>query len=295
MRLIRPGLVILLSLAASTRAADLAALAGRSIAAYDQIQAIDKEKDAAVGDRDEHRSAISRAMDQLKKPPLSAEELKKLDDRIATTQQSIERLKKQDPANSSLRYYENNLRAYDLKKEAGSIQGEEARKAHNAKLKERRDALDAEIKRISKPFNDRIAKAREPVRKDNTPLGAALSPFFKAPEKLFPGAKVAPVNATSHMAFGGSKWKTADGKSIAWAHIRIRSAEEAASDAKNEKLDGKYPIRTISKSQFWFWAGHFLIAFIPQHDDIKDPAKLKQHIGEFIDLAGLAAIQPKTP
>jgi len=150
--------------------------------------------------------------------------------------------------------------------------------------------LSDEHRKIVKPFNEQISKAKQVPNKMNDAYEEAMSKYCLKPGNDF--AEVAKTKVTSKMERDmiSYYWEDAKGKKVAWAHVRLRDKPKIPAKAK--MLDNTYYMTGHSNGSIWVWAGHFQVAFIMTKPEWKEKENMPKAIKSFVDLKGLAKINP---
>ena len=285
--------VVLLATVNATATTD-GALVALSIQTYEQIESIRSEMRDAVGDLSDEKRAYELAIRELNSEPKTQKQLDELDADIKRHKGILERSQNFNASGDSIAYSHKRVRDLTLILEAGKLKTDDEREAFRQKYQPRINELAARIQSLEAPFQDRIREAQEPTQAQNEALAEIIRPHIKAPQDGYPGSAVSHINATVHMAFGSSNWNDRDDNQIAWAHIRIRSLNEIEDYHRENLLDGKYPIQSLSDGSIWVWAGHFLITFVVDDEALKGKENIQKAIHQFIDLKSLASISAET-
>jgi hypothetical protein len=280
--------------AAGAWALDDAAVVAEAIQTYEQIEAIRAEMRDAVGELSDEKRAYELALYELDGKPKTKAQLDELAGSIRQQTKSLERIQANNGSKKSLAYCKRRIRDLTLILQASQLTTDAQRAAHRQKLQPRIDELAAQIRSIQAPYEERIQEIQHPADAGNDALTAVIRPHIKTPESAYPGSTAEHLNATVHMAFASCNWNDRDGNQIAWAHIRIRPLDEIEDYHRENLLDGKYPIQSLSDGSIWVWAGHFLVTFVVDDDGLKGKENIQEAIQQFIDLQGLAAIQTGT-
>ncbi len=282
--------VVLLSVS-STLASDDGNLVARSIQTYEQIEAIREQMRDATADLEAEKRAYELAIREANSGAKTEQQLKELRTELERHQQILIKAEKNNTPAASTDYSRKRVRDLSLMIEAGSLQTDVQRKAFKIKYQPKIDRLNKQIKRISTPYNKRISELQDAAQAESDALVGLLRPYLKTPGANYTGSRVDAVNADMSNAFGSSNWNDSDDHRIAWAHIRIRSQDEIEDYHRQNLLDGKYPIQSLSDGSIWVWAGNFLITFVADDEALKGKDNIQQAIHDFIDLEGLASIQ----
>ncbi len=281
---------VLLSVS-SAPASDHGNLVARSIQTYEQIEAIREQMRDATADLTAEKRAYELAIREANAGVKTEQQLKELRTELDRHQQILANAQKNNTPAASTDYSRKRIRDLSLMIEAGSLQTDVQRKAFTIKYQPKIDRLNKQIKRISTPYHTRISELQDAANADSDALVDMLRPYFKTPDANYTGSSVDAVCADMSNAFGSGNWNDSDDERIAWAHIRIRSQDEIEDYHRQNLLDGKYPIQSLSDGSIWVWAGNFLITFVADDDAIKGKDNIQQAIHDFIDLEGLASIQ----
>ncbi len=290
MRLIWLTLLAVVLSTTHTLGATDEALVALSIRTYQEVEAIRSEMRDAASDLADKKRAYELAIRELDAPPKTPDQLDKLAAGIKRHAAIIKHGQDGNGSEASIAYSQKRVHDLSLILEASKLKTDAGREAFRQKYQPRIDELTNKIQAIQAPYRVRIQDTQQPVRAENGALAEMIRTHFKTPNAAYPDSSVGQVNATVYMAFAASHWSDRNDKQIAWAHIRIRSLDEIEDYHRENLLDGKYPIQSLSDGSIWVWAGHFLITFVADDDSLKGKENIQQAIHQFIDLEGLAAI-----
>ena len=271
---LRSAIVSIIVFAASHSASgDVAKLAAESLKTYCALEAIGAEMRLASNGITNRVRAIESLVRDAGKPAPGA-------DKIEEYQQEIRRLKQQ-------------IAHLELKLEMARITDADTRKARVGELKTELKQLRAKEREVTKPFNDEMSKLKARVKDRYQPFVEAMKQFCRIPGETYPEVVKTEVHATFHSAFASYSWKNAEDKQLVWAHVRLRDRPEVPKKAK--KLDHAHYIMSSSHQSIWVWAGHFQITFMMQKKEWQGAEKVEKALKCFVDVDGLAKIDPTEP
>ncbi len=271
---LRSVVVSIAVLTASHRTSgDVAKLAAGSLETYKTMEAIGAEMRSASNGITSRVRAIESLVRDAGKPAPGP-------DKIEEYQQDIRRLKQQ-------------IAHLELKMEMAKITDADRRKARVEELKTELKQLRAKEREVTKPFNDEISRLRAEMKGKAEPFTDAMKRFCLIPGEAYPDVVKTEVHATFHSAFTSYSWKNAEDKQLVWAHVRLRDKPKVPKNAR--KLDGAHYIMSSSHQSLLTWAGHFQITFMMQKKGWQGAEKVEKALKCFVDVDGLAKIDPTKP
>jgi hypothetical protein len=248
--------------------ADVNELVRRSLKAYTEKEAIGAEMRKATANESARMSALWSAISALKKPAPDAEKVKGYE--------------------HSMEYARTQIAMYELLIELAKITDPAKRAEKLKEVEAERKTIREKQRELGKPFNDRISELGRAADADAKAFDDAMKAYCLTPGGEFKGAVPKSTRATPSDAFISYNWNDADGKQVAWAHLRLRDKPETRKDAK--LLDGKHAITSHSGSSMWVWVGHFKVAFIMSKKEWQSKEMIAKAVKAFIDLDGLAKL-----
>ncbi|MEM7229960.1 MAG: hypothetical protein AAF432_14220 [Planctomycetota bacterium] len=287
--------VVSVAISAIASAETIESLTARSLSAYEQIESIRTDMQNTTGSLSDELSTVGHVLSVFDEPLLTTEELDELDTEIAHAEKRLTWLEERNESEDAIARARMTVERHTMLRRLGTMSDKAARKAWRQKLTERKTSLEAKLTELATPYRTQMKDITASVQQDNKAFTDALSPFFLTPATDFEGVTLDHVNFTMHSAFGGVEWKDAEGKQIAWAHIRLRDDAEIQSYERDNLLDELYPIRSTSDYDLWVWAGNFLVTFVPSEGTMKNKELLQAVVTDFVDLEGLAAIEVDAP
>lgn len=266
-------------------------LFGIVIQSQAQLAELSQKRAEAVGDRAVAQRFLGDIANELAHEQSSDDRIKQAEGLVEHYTSQVKSLERPGSTPAYLAMAKAELKWAERLVAAAKLSDPAKRKTERDKVIAERQEVDAEVARIAEPFD---TQQRE-IRASLVPLSQQMTEIVKAHVKNPTGEFAGQVDRTSAnraISPGSATWKDTDGKNLAYAQFHVRDASEIPDRAKQDLLDGKYPIQKDSQRGIWIWAGTVRIVFGPERADMRNGEVLKQQIGQFIDLEGLAAIKP---
>lgn len=250
-------------------------------AAGERCEAIRKERGQAVGDLMQRMQIISHSMDRLNAAPPTEEQVNGMQTQLDW------RLKHSPDLVYVIEDLRQGIALADITEPA-------ARAAKRAELARTRAAMQKQVDVISRPYDERLDAASEPIKAMSKQWAQVLSPYFREPkEEPFSWLKRTELYWQSNNT-GQLAWRGADGvkacRGAIWLHTKLT---RITPDRK--LIDGKYPMSWQSKG-IEVTCGYFSVFILPEWPDWKrDEAVLIDLLHALVDLDGLAALRPDAP
>jgi len=247
-------------------------LAAESLKVYKQVAAINAEMETAAGKERKRIKEIEKLLNELN-PEIVQEYTREIQQYTA----EIEDLKK---------------RIEDLQRKIKEVRNTDPneRTAKAVKLEAEQKTLRVKEQKICEPFKDKIDELKRGVTDKAPEFNEAMKRFWLIPGEAYPNVLKTATNATFSSAFIWCRWKDANGKVLAWAHIRLRDKPTVRAGAR--MLDDTYYISSSSSGSIWVWAGHFQICFVMNKKEWQGKEKVAEAVKHFVDLKGLVEICP---
>lgn len=283
--------VLTLTSASMATVGDMDLLATRALTVYEQFEQIRSDMAERVGALPEEGRAVDQVIRAFDEPALADDERIALDGKIDRERDRLARLEER-AGNDPGRINRTRAKIIELQllRELGELNAASERLDFRDDLEARSAAIRAQIIDIERPFRDRMHAISSGSTADSERFSRELKPYFLPPSDAFSGVVPDNVRFTTHMAFGSVEWFDDAGEKVAWAHIRLRRDSEVTTLDRNDLLDGRYPVRTLSNDSIWLWAGNFLVTFVAVDPALEHKDALRAAVGDFVDLQGLAEI-----
>ncbi len=248
----------------------LNALAMASLACAKRYRIIKNEHKDAAGQLRDERVKVKMLKTRLKKPPADSEQLKK--DR------------------NLIDYYKKELKSSQARLEVGTVTDPNERRAMIVKLEAKKKKLDAEKKKIAKPFGDKTKELKRGLKEKEAALNDAMKRYCLTGGKAYPGATEISIKTTFYEGRTRCSWKDADGNWLCSALLELRNRPVIPKDAR--MLDGLYYVSSsaLHLNFIEVWVGNFHISFGVQKKEWQGKEDIGEALKQFIDIAGLAKI-----
>jgi DNA-binding transcriptional regulator YbjK len=247
---------------------NLNALAMASLACSDRYHRISRERSDATGQLRAERVKVKMLKSRLKKPPADSEQLKK--DR------------------SLIDHYKKEIRATQNRLEVGRVRDPNERTARIVLLEAQKKKLDAEKKKIARPYDDKIRKLKGGFKDKEAALNDAMKRYCLTGGKAYPGVTELLTETKFYRGRTRCIWKDADGKRLCRALLELRNRPVLPQGAR--MLDGLYWVEHSSGNTIRLWVGKFSVYFEVNKKQWQGEEKVADALKHFIDLAGLAKI-----
>jgi len=277
MRVLTVQVAIIFLVAASACAsedADVNALVSQSLHTYNQFEKIRGRMKAATSDLDERLRPIRAQIRWFKKPVPDDEGIHDININITFCKYQI----------STHEAYIEAARITDPKERARLVDKYEA---------DRERILEEELN-AGKPFRKRIDKLKQEFKDKQKPFDKAMKTYCLSPGSKYPTVASTYVSTPFHTGVLRYRWLDSDNKQLALARISLKDKPTVKDDA--EMLDNKFYVSTFYVSEHLpnieVWAGYFHVNFNITKAEWWRKEKIAELIKDFIDLDGLAKIDP---
>ncbi len=245
-------------------------LAAESLAVYQRVEEIKARKGDATREQTKRITEINSRRKELR-----PEIVQKYQRRIEQFTVQIERVKEK-------------IAQLQGKIEAFEKADPDEMKAQDTRLSGELGDLQAEQRRLALPFDEQIETVKRTVSGKKEAYEQAIGKHI-----LIPGKPYAEVAKRYVLApFGGTiiacNWKNAEGKDLAWSHIRLR--DKPAIHSRLPRLDETFLVTSHSNDRIWVWAGHFQVIFVVKKKEWQGKENVAEAVKAFVDLKGLAEI-----
>jgi len=246
----------------------LDALVRGSLACSKRYRTIQNEKHSIVKPLTDKRVKVKALIRRLKKPPADSEQLKK--DR------------------SEIGFWAKELENYRGRLDIGTITDPNERAAMIVKLEAEKKKLDAERKRITKPYNDQYTKLLRGLQDKNQLLNDAMKGFFLKGEIRYEGISKTTTRARFSQATISSNWEDDQGNTLCSAQLQLRNPPNIPENP--QMLDGVYYVSNGGNDRnfIWVWVGDFFVYFNVNKKEWLEKEKVGEILKSFIDLPRLA-------
>ena len=259
--------------ASHSASGDVAKLAAESLKTYKAMEAIGAEMRLASNGITGRVRAIESLVRDAGKPAPGPDKIEEYQREIRRLEQQVDHLK--------------------LKMEMAKITDAERREARVEELKTELKQLRAKEREVTRPFNDEMNRLKAEEKGRCEQFTEAMERFCRIPGEAYPDVVKTEVHATFHSAFTSYSWRDAEDKQLVWAHVRLRDKPKVPKNP--QMLDGAHYIMSCSHQSIWVWAGHFQVAFMMQKKEWQGAEKVEKALKCFIDVDGLAGIDPTKP
>jgi hypothetical protein len=194
--------------------------------------------------------------------------------------------KNKQSAQSSLKYQQKHYQS--LKKQIDSIKEDAAKVQEATRLEAKKQALDSEIEKRSRPFLDQknLIISRFDLNDKHAELKTLLTPHVISSSQRTSGLvnRIMKFANFSSSTFSGLWYK--DDNMIASFTIRIKP--EPRRIVSQEKILSKYPITSLTNTTMKFWVYNYFVNFSVEEKTWQTEAKLKKLALKLLDINGLA-------
>lgn len=254
--------------------ADVNALVAQSLHTYNQFEKIMGEMKAATSGLDERLRPIRAKISWFKQAAFD-------DERIRGSNSNITRARNQIARHQALIEV---AKITDPNKRAKLADKYEA---------DRKRILEEELDAF-KPFRKRIDKLKQEFKDKQKPFDKAMKTYCLSPQSKYPTVASTYVSTPFHTGVLRYRWLDSDNKQLALARISLKDKPTVKDDA--EMLDNKFYVSTFYVSEhrpnIEVWAGYFHVNFNITKAEWWRKEKIAELIKDFIDLDGLAKIDP---
>jgi len=273
MRILTVQVAIIFLVAASACAvedADVSTLISQSLKTYNQFEKIMGEMKAATSDLDKQLKPLRVEIKRFKKPAFDDERIRDI--------------------NRNITFYRNQISTREAYIEAARITNPKER----ARLV---DKYEADRKRIleeeldsRKPFRKRIDKLQKEFEDKQKPFDKAMKAYCLLPKSKYPALASTYVSTPFYTGTLTYKWRDSNNKQLAFAWISLKDKPVIKDNA--EMLDDTFYVSSHSSISIKVWAGHFHVNFNLTKQEWWGKEKITGLIKDFIDLEGLAKVDP---
>lgn len=246
----------------------LNALAMWSLACSKRYHIIAKEREDATSQLTAERVKVKMLKSRLRKPPADSEQLNK--DR------------------NLIDFYKKELNSSQARLEVGTVTDPNERMARIVKLEAEKKKLDAERRKIAKPYDDRTKELKSGLKDKEAALNDAMKRYFLRGGKAYPGVNEISTKTIFYLGRISCHWKDADGNMLCSGRLSLRNNPAIPKDAR--MLDGVYYISDMGTNFIWVWVGNFQVYFDVRKKEWQGKEDIGKALKQFIDIAGLAKI-----
>lgn len=248
----------------------LNALAMGSLACSKRYHRISRERSEVTSQLTAERVKVKMLKTRLRKPPADSEQLN--EDRHL-----IDLSKKE-------------LKSSQARLEVGTVTDPNERAARIVKLEAEKKKLDAERKKIARPYEDKTKELKRGLKDKQMALNKAMRVYFLKGGNGYEGISEITTKAIFYKGTINCSWKDSDGNWLCSARLNLRNRPIIPKDAR--MLDGLYYVSSnaLILNLIEVWAGNFHISFDVQKKEWLEKEKVAEVLKHFIDLPGLAKI-----
>jgi hypothetical protein len=249
---------------------ELKGLFSESLQIHNQFDQVMSEMNAATSDLDERLRQVSARIKWFKQPALD-------DERIYDV-------------NKNITFYRNQIAQLEAFIEAAKITDPMERGRLVDKYEADNQRLLAEEWEAAKPFRKRLDELEREVEDKQAPFKEAMKAYCLLPKGKYPALAGTSVSTPFHTGKLTYEWLDSNGKQLAWAWVGLKDKPVIEDDAK--MLDDKFYVSEHYRISIHVWAGHFEVIFNITKPEWQGEERIAELIKDFIDLDGLAKIDP---
>lgn len=234
--------------------------------------AIDPERRKAAKELLAERLKVKALMSRLRKPPADSDQLTK-------DRQTIE-------------HFEEELKRCQARLDIGRITDPNKRAAMMRNLKAEKKKLDAEKRKITSPYDEKIRMLTGGLKEKDSALNKAMKQYLLKGGNAYSGVTDISTDSKFSKAAITCHWKDANGDMVCFGELRIR--DRPLIPEGTGMLDGLYYISEGGGNwiNIWLWAGNFHVFFQIEKKQWRGKEKVGEMLKHFVDLKGLAKICP---
>jgi len=252
---------------------ELDALAMGSLAYAKKYRIIRNEQRAVIEPLTNERVKVKKWRGRLKKQPADNEQLKK--DRKLIVQ------------------FKNELETLQDRLEIGTMTNQQERATMLAKLKAEKKTLEAERKKTTKAYDDRIGILQKgsDFKVKESQLNNAMKVYFLERGNGYEGISEMTTRALFSQAVISCSWKDSEGNNLCSAQLKFRNKPVVPENGR--MLDGLYYISGgggDSSNYIYAWADNFQVYFKVRKKELQGKDKIAKILKNFIDLPGLTKV-----
>jgi len=269
--IVQAGFIFLI--AVSARAiddADVSNLVSESLYTYNQFEKVMGEMKAATRDLDERLQQVRAKINWFKQPAFDDERIRGI--------------------NSSIKFARNQIAQLEAFIEIAKITDPKERAKLAEKYEADRARLLAEEMEAGRPFRKRIDKLKKEVKDKQKPFEEAMKAYCLLPGSKYPAIANTSVSAPYHTGTLTYKWLDSDSKQLAFAWISLKDKPVIKEGV--EMLGDTYYVSEHWPQSIKVWAGNFRVHFVIVKPEWQGREKVAKLVGDFVDLEGLAKIDP---
>jgi hypothetical protein len=273
MRVLTVQIAIIFLVVASACAvenADVSALISQSLKTYKQLEKFNGPMKAATNGMGEQLILIQAQIHWLKQPVPDDKEIYDI--------------------NSNITIYKSQISTFEAYIEAARITDPKERARLVDKYEADGKRILEEVLDAGKPFKKRIIKLKKEFEDKQKPFEKAMKAYCLSPGSNYPTVASTYVNTTFHTGWLTYKWLDSNNKQLAYAWISLK--DKPVIKDNSEMLDNKFYVSSHRADRIGVWAGHFLVNFKSTKQEWQGKEKIAELIKYFIDLEGLAKIDP---
>ncbi len=248
---------------------DIKELLSECLDIYNKCEKISSERDSATEDLDKRLQAVSLRIILLKQPVYDEEKIRR--------------------CNENITFYKNEIAKNKAYIEISQITDPNERAKLAQKYEQERERILKEELEANKPFDKRIDELKEKVKNEQATFEDAMKKYCLLPRSKYPAVAVV-ATAQYHNGRITYQWMDPNNKQFCSARINLKNKPLILDDAP--MLDDKFYISSYFPNSIKVWAGHFLVNFAMAETDWWGREKIAGYVKDFVDLEGLAKIDP---
>lgn len=255
---------------ASRNDSTLNALAMGSLACSERYAAIVSERREATKQLLAERLKVKALIGRLRKPPADSDQLKR--DR------------------QTIVHFEEDLELGQARLDIGRITDPNKRAAMMRNLKAEKKKLDAEKRKITSPYDEKIRMLTGSLKDRDSALNEAMKRYLLKGGNAYSDVTDISTDVKFSKAAVTCHWKDANGDTLCFGELRIRDRPLIPEGAR--MLDGLYYISEGGENwiNIWVWAGNFHVFFQIEKKRWRGNKRVGEMVKQFVDLKGLAKI-----
>ena len=251
---------------------EVKALLSDSLLVYNKLEQIKTKKKEAVGELNERLSTLRLKIKLLKEPVFDEEKIWHYKDNIA--------------------FSEDQISVNKAGIEFSKITDPNERTKLAQQYDDQRKRILAEELLAAKPFNKRIdALAKETEGKQKI-FEEVTKEYFRWPKKDYPAIVRTEIKAKFHAGSVTYEWWDAEHKHQAFCYAQIKLTDPRPPQDNAEMLNDKFCIVRLWSQSIEVWVGCFSVQFNMRDPQWWGEEKMRRYIRDFVDLEGLARIDP---
>lgn len=239
---------------------------------------------------------IYNELEQIKTQKNEATE--ELNESLKTLRLKINALKEPIFDQARIRHYKNNIgfaedqiAVHEAAIEFATITDPQKRAELAQTYDKQREKILTEELQAAKPFSKRIDALEKETEGRQKIFAEAMKPFFRWPKEGYPAIVRTEIKAEYHAGTVTYEWWDAENTHQAFCYAQIKLTDKTPSN-NNKMLDDTYSITRLWAQTIEVQANCFKVILTMRNPDLWGDEKMRGYIKEFVDLDGLAQINP---